>query len=173
MPRLYLVLAALDAALLLAAALLGAAIGGDAARQGPHVRVGLVAVIATPALHCLAWAYFLGTGRWIEGATGDVAALSWAGDLADRNGRRVTPFLLVSTLLVGAAAWLGLGVRSGHVGGLLHLAAAVVALAFTLGTFALSYLAIVNQTRLIDAIDARRPEPATEPEPEPAPGPRP
>jgi hypothetical protein len=167
MHRPFLVLAALDTALLLAAALAGA-LGGGAAGRALHERLGLVAVIATPALHCLVYAYFLGTGRWIEQATGGSVTLSWAVDLAERNGRRVTPFLVVSTALLAAAAGLGLGARSGAARGLLHLAMATIALAFTLGTFGLSYVAIANQTRLIDEIDARRPGSEAEPEPEPA-----
>lgn len=149
MHRAFLALALLVAALLLATAILGAL---GARWQTPHARLGVAAVIATTTLHTLAYAYFLGSYRWIESTRNTKGLPSWTAGLADRNLRRVQPFLIVSTLLVATTAALGLAAREGAPSGLGHLAAATAAIAFTLGTLGLSFLAIANQSRLIAEI---------------------
>ncbi|MFO0949850.1 MAG: hypothetical protein U0835_01600 [Isosphaeraceae bacterium] len=157
MLRYFLVLAVTDGSLLLATFVLGLLATGEPrgphdVLRGVHVLVALATVMATLAVHSIAYTYFLATGKWAAEVVRVYELPEWINHQAKKNKRKAFRFEFWGMTTVAIAAWLGGGADTMGVDPLWHLAASAVAVGFNLGAFAVIYPVIVAQHRLLGEV---------------------
>jgi hypothetical protein len=88
----------------------GARLNADDSTFPLHIYLGLGAVLATLAIHCLVFIYFLGTGRWVKevGIAYQLPDEPWP-KLTRELKRRTFPVALAAMLVGIAAAAAGAG----------------------------------------------------------------
>ena len=121
-------------------------------RFAMHLIGGLFTVVFTLVVHCMAFTYFMGTGRWVEEV---VAAYQLPDSLwtqARRLKQRTFPFVLGSILLIIGSAAMGAATDRGLIDRNLHLAGAVLAIGFNFWSYLREYLAIRANGLLLDQI---------------------
>ncbi len=162
MKRIFVVLASLNAAALLAtygvgvaSKLRGAAEAGEPLYMA-HYFLGLFSVILGPlAVHCLIFIYFLGTGRWVK----EVALAyrlpdqPWPKQTRELK-RRTFPVALTAMLISIATAAAGLGAQLQHWPWPIHATAATVTLFANLWAFVVEYRNVGANALVIDAVYA-------------------
>jgi hypothetical protein len=156
MHRIFLSLAASNAVLLLVTFVLGfiaQAAGGP--RSGPrtwmdlHFLHGLLSTITTVLVHSIVFTYFLGTGKWVKEVCRVYGLPEWVWAQAIKNKRKAFPFEMWGMVFIGLSAWMGAGAHARGWPPEWHLGLAAWALAFNFGAFAVEYVAIVAQARLL------------------------
>jgi hypothetical protein len=158
MNQIFLVLAVVDATLLLISYGLGWFVpsGAGGLVHDLHFLVALLTVVATLMVHGIVYTYFIGTNKWVKEVARVYALPEWVEAQSKRNKRRAMPLVTWGMLAIGATAWLGAAADTIRgFGGTWHLVAATFTLAFTFGAFALEYLAIVGQMRLLVEVKAQ------------------
>lgn len=166
MKRIFVSLALLSNALLVAAFVLGMKIGDPTLRDpsvqglvGQHFLTSLAALVFAALVHAIVLTYFMGTGRWMEETT---EAYQLGGAERARNKRlkyRTIPAMVVCLVLLvasgafGAAADPASPVKYGGFAGMsaatVHFAIAVVTLVVNLAVNAWEYAAIARNHALI------------------------
>lgn len=154
MLRYFLVLAVTDASLLITTFILGLLASGEprgphAVLRGVHLLVAIVATMATLAVHCIVYTYFLATGKWAQEVVRVYELPNWINDQAKKNKRKAFRFEFWGMTLVAIAAWMGAGADTLGLNPRWHLLVAAVALAFNFGAFAVEYAVIVAHARLL------------------------
>jgi len=118
-----------------------------------HFLMGLLTVMLALLAHSIVFTYFLGTGKWVKEVVRVYGLPDWVWSQAVKNKRRTFPFVFWSMMLVGATAWLGAATDTrrelNSTYAAWHLGIASAALAFNLGAFAVEYVSIVAQARLL------------------------
>jgi hypothetical protein len=162
MSQILLRLAVLDALTLLAAFVVGFvsfATGGVRSADGSiyltHFFLGLSAVLLTLAVHCLAFIYFLGTGRWVK----EVAIAYRLPDqpypkLTRELKRRTFPVALLAMLVPIAAAAAGTAAQRQEWPWPIHLSLAVVSLAVNGWAFVVEVRNVRTNAGVIDGVMA-------------------
>ena len=121
---------------------------GMAAPGALHVRLGLLAVGATLAVHGLAFVHFRATSRRVDGLAGASGMPGWVKAQAEKNRRKASAYLGWGVGLAGLSAWSGwLG------GGLGHLVLSASSLAFQAGAFAGLIVLVMTQDRLLRDVE--------------------
>jgi hypothetical protein len=158
MQQIFLVLAVADATLLLITFALGLFVpsGQGGLVHDLHFLVALLTMVATLMVHGVVYTYFIGTNKWVKEVVRVYQLPASSEHQSKQNKRRAFPFILWGMLLIGVTAWLGAAADTIRgFGGLWHMIAAVITLAFTFAAFAFEYRAISSQARLIDEVRAR------------------
>jgi hypothetical protein len=160
MTRIFLVLAALDGAALLAAYAIGwmsKLRNGVLHPEDPtyliHFSVGLFAAILTLFVHCLIFTYFLGTGRWVK-------EVGLAYDLPDESlpkrtrelKRRTFPPALAAMLIAIATAAAGAGAQLQEWPWLVHATLATIALVINGWAFIVEYRNVAINAGVIEQV---------------------
>src|SRR3954451_6905033 len=112
MLRSFLVLAVADGSLLVASFVLGLLASGEprgphAVLSGVHLLVSLLAVMATLAVHSIAYTYFLATGKWAAEVVRVYQLPEWINQQAKKNKRKAFRVEFNAMALVAVAAWMG------------------------------------------------------------------
>ncbi len=155
MHRIFLGLAVTDGSLLAAAFVFGLIASGEPRGPGElwhgvHFLLGLLTTMMTLLVHSIVFTYLLGTGKWVKEVVRVYRLPGWVEAQAIKNKRKAFPFEFLGMLLIGATAWLGAAADTrANFEPLWHLGLAGVALTFNLGAFALEYVLIVSQARLL------------------------
>lgn len=155
MIRYFLVLAVLGGSLLAADMVLGFVAasevpGPHAVGRAVHLLFSLLTVVVLLAIHSIVYTYFVATGKWAGEVVRVYGLPDWYLAHAKRNKRRAFRFVMGSMMAIAVAAWLGGAADTLGTGyALWHLAAAAMAVAFNLGSFAVEYAAIVGHARLL------------------------
>jgi hypothetical protein len=154
MTRIFLGLAILDAAALLAAFGTGFFYSSEAGVP-VHFTLGLYAVIGNLGLHCLVFIYFLGTGRWVK-------EVALAYDLPDeplpkrtRELKRKTfpPALFAMLMPIGAAvAGMGAGMYPNEWPWPVHAGLAVAGLLVNAWAFTIEYRNVRTNAGVLDEV---------------------
>lgn len=161
MTRIFGIIASLNGLLLLAS--LGSGIlswfqrGSE--RDAPvylvHFVLGLTTALTTLFVHCLVLTYFLGTGRWVKEVC---LAYGMPDDDVPRQTRdikrRNTPRVLLAMLVTIAAAAAGMAAQQRAWPGWIHFVLSLSTLAVNSYVFALEYVNLRLNGRLLDAVVA-------------------
>jgi hypothetical protein len=153
MKRIFLGLAAFDAAALLAAFVTGFFYWSSDTGELVHFTLGLYSVIGNLGLHCLVFLYFLGTGRMVK-------EIALAYDLPDdplpkltRELKRKTfPPALFAMLVPIAAAAAGTGAELQEWPWPVHAGLAVAGLLVNAWAFVVEYCNIRTNGRVLDEV---------------------
>ena len=166
MHRIFLGLAVTNGSLLVASYVVGLISMGEPRGQGLkdswhtlHFLLGLFTTLVTLLVHSIVYTYFLGTGKWVNEVVTAYAMPEWIGAQAKKNKRKAFRFEFYSMVLIAITAWLG--GASDDVRGLnpiWHLFAASITMAFIFGAFAVEYVTIVAQARLLLEVKKRADE---------------
>lgn len=118
-----------------------------------HIWLGLLTNIATLAVHCLIFIYFLGTGRWVK----EVALAYQVPDdplpkLTRELKRKVFPPALFAMLIVIAASAAGAGKQTAGWWWGWHAILATAALAVNLWAFAVEVRCVSINVGVIDRV---------------------
>ena len=156
----FLVLAVTDGSLLVVSFILGLLATGEprgpsASWRGVHVLFALLTVMATLAVHSIAYTYFLATGKWAAEVVRVYGLPEWVNHQAKKNKRKAFRFEFWGMTLVALAAWSGAAADTQGLNPLWHLGMAAVAIAFNFGAFAVVYAVIVAQARLLLEVKAQ------------------
>ena len=157
MLRYFLVLAVTDGSLLVTTFVMGLLASGEprgphAVLRGVHILVALLATVATLAVHSIAYTYFLATGKWAAEVVRVYRLPDWVNHQAKKNKRKAFRFEFWGMSAVAVTAWLGAAADARGVNPLWHLGVAALAVAFNLGAFAVEYVVIVAQHRLLTEV---------------------
>lgn len=166
MIRCFLFLSVLGGSLLIADVVLGflaatGVSGPNADGRAIHRVLSLLTVALILGIHSMVSIYFAATGK----RAGELVRVHRLRDRflaqAERNRRRAFRFVVGSVMAIVIAAGLGfLADRAGESDATWHLIAAMMALAFNLGSFLVEYVSIVGQARLLaewkEAVGRRR-----------------
>lgn len=161
MNRYFLVMAVTGGSLLVADFGLGLFATGDAhgpgaVARGVHILFSLATIVTLLGIHSIVYTYFVATGKWAKEVVYAYGLPDWINTQAKKNKRRAFRFVLWSMTAIAAAAWLGGAVDTrGESYAFWHLGAAAFAIAFNLGAFAVEYLVIVAQVRLLSDVKDR------------------
>jgi hypothetical protein len=163
MHRIFLGLAVTNGSLLVASYVVGLISIGEPRGPGMadpwhlvHFLLGLFTLLTTLLVHSIVYTYFLGTGKWVKEVVRVYKMPEWVEAQAKKNKKKAFRFEFWSMALISIAAWLGAASDSRQgFNATWHLAAASVALAFNLGAFAVEYVVIVAQARLLLEVKAR------------------
>ncbi len=110
-------------------------------------------------IHSIVYTYFIATGKWAKEVVHSYQLPDWINVHATKNKRRASRFVMGAMTAIAAAAWLGGAVDTRGSGyAIWHLGAAAFALAFNLASFAVEYVVIVAQVRLLAEVKARADE---------------
>src|SRR6516165_2025762 len=159
MTRLFLILAPLNAALLIGALFSGVVSwrqsGSDRNAEVYllHFVLGLTTALTTLFVHCLVLTYFLGTGRWVK-------EVCIAYSLPDGNWpkmtrdikRRNTPRVILAMLITIAGAAAGMAAQQQAWPGWIHLTLAVTTVALNLHVFWVELGNMQLNGRILDAV---------------------
>jgi hypothetical protein len=153
MTRIFLGLAILDAAALLATFVSGFFYTSSEAGALVHFTLGLYTVIGNLGLHCLIFIYFLGTGRWVK-------EVALAYDLPDEPlpkltrelKRKTFPPALFAMLVPIAAAAAGTGARLQEWPWAVHASLAVAGLLVNAWAFAVEYRNVRTNAGVLDEV---------------------
>jgi hypothetical protein len=159
MTRLFLILAPLNAALLIGALFSGVVSwrqsGSDRNAEVYllHFVLGLTTALTTLFVHCLVLTYFLGTGRWVK-------EVCLAYGLPDENlpgqtrdiKRRNTPRVILAMLLTIAAAASGTAAQQRVWPGWVHLTLALTTVVVNLHVFFVEYGNMRLNGQILDAV---------------------
>jgi hypothetical protein len=160
MTRIFLVLASLDGAALLASFCFGVASKlRDAAQQAGdptyliHFTLGLFAAIGTLLVHCLIFTYFLGTGRWVKEVTlaYRLPDVPWHRDTRELK-RRTFPVALSAMLVAIATAAAGAGAQLKDWPWQVHASLATVTLFVNLWAFRAEYRNVEANAAVLDGV---------------------
>jgi hypothetical protein len=158
MLRYFLVLAVTDGSLLIASFVLGLLASTEpkplapgAIWHGVHILFALLTVLATLAVHSIAYTYFIATGKWAKEVVHVYGLPEWINEQAKKNKRKAFRFEFWSMTLIAVTAWLGAAAdtRAGGHYSLWHLGLAAATIAFNLGAFVVEYAVIVAHARLL------------------------
>ena len=160
MLRYFLVLAVTDGSLLVTSFVLGLLASGEprgphAVMRGVHVLVALVTVMATLAVHSIAYTYFLATGKWAAEVVRVYQLPEWVNHQAKKNKRKAFRFEFWGMTAIAVTAWLGAGADTMGVHPLWHLGVSALAIGFNLGAFVVIYAVIVAQHRLLSEVKSQ------------------
>jgi hypothetical protein len=164
MNRYFLVMAVTGGSLLAADFVLGFFATGDVHGPGAiaralHVLFSIAAVVVLLGIHSIVYTYFIATGKWAKEVVHAYQLPEWINVQATKNKRRASRFVMGAMTAIAVAAWLGGAVDTRGSGyAIWHLGAAAFALAFNLGSFAIEYVVIVAQVRLLAEVKARADE---------------
>jgi len=153
MTRIFLGLALLDAAALLAAFATGFYYSSSETGALVHFTLGLYTVIGNLGLHCLIFIYFLGTGRWVK-------EVALAYDLPDEPlpkltrelKRKTFPPALFAMLVPIAAAAAGTAAQRQEWPRIIHLGLAVLTLLVNVWAFVVEYRSVARNAWVIDEV---------------------
>lgn len=160
MTQILLKLAALDFLALLATFGIGLASWLRGAVHNPddstyilHFSLGLFTVLATLALHCLVFIYFLGTGRWVK----EVAIAYRIPDaplpkLTRDLKRRTFPVALAAMLVPIATAAAGTAVQRQEWHWIIHFSLAILTLAVNAWAFLVEYRNVSTNAGVIEEV---------------------
>ena len=121
-------------------------------RFAVHLLAGLFTAVLTLVVHCMAFTYFMGTGRWVQEVVGAYGMPASLWDQARRYKQRALPFVVGSILLIIGTTSLGAATDRGLIDGNVHLAAAVLAIGFNFWSFLREYRAIRANGDLLETI---------------------
>jgi hypothetical protein len=162
MHRIFLGLAVTNGSLLLASYVVGLlAMGETRAPNTPdpwhlvHFLLGLFTLLMTLLVHSIVYTYFLGTGKWVKEVVRVYQMPEWIEAQAKKNRKKAFRFEFWSMALIAVAAWFGAASDAKGFNPTWHLAAASLALAFNLGAFAVEYVVLVAQGRLLLEVKGR------------------
>jgi hypothetical protein len=166
MTRIYLVMATLDAAALLASFLLGFDQMGRAASPSDqsavyvswHFIVGLFTAVFTLLVHCLIFTYFLGTGRWTKEVCRAYSIPDHEGPKQTREFKRTAfPPSLFGMLAVIATAGTGGPAQTdpNSLLGMAHPVLAVLTLVINAWAFVVVYRTVALNAAVIDQVMAK------------------
>lgn len=114
-----------------------------------HLISGLSAALLTLLLHSLIFTYFIGTGRWVQEVAKAYRLPESFWNQSRKLKLQALPFILGSILLVIAAVTLGAATDRGMLDPNLHLAVAVLAIAFNGWSCVTEYRAVSANSELI------------------------
>ena len=160
MYRIFLTLAVTDTSLMLASFVLGFGASAEprapgAVWHGTHVLIGILTTMVTLLVHSIVYTYFLGTHKWVKEVVRVYQLPDWVLAQSKKNKSKAFRFEFWAMTLIGISAWLGAGADAQGLNPLWHLGAVCVTFAFQLGAFAVEYLTIVAQARLLLEVKAR------------------
>jgi hypothetical protein len=162
MHRIFLGLAVTNGSLLLASYVVGLISVGEPRVKGQpdpwhtiHFLLGLFTLLTTLLVHSIVYTYFLGTYKWVKEVVRVYKMPEWVEAQAKKNKKKAFRFEFWGMTLVSVAAWMGGPSDSWGWSPLWHLATASLALAFNLGAFAVEYVVIVAQARLLLEVKSR------------------
>src|SRR5947209_1228530 len=147
-------------ALVAVALLVAGHASGMAAPGALHIRIGLLAVGATLAVHGLAFVHFRATCRRVNGLAEASGMPGWVRAQAEKNRRKASAFVVWGVGLSGLSA--GSGWLQGGMG---HLVVSASSLAFQAGAFAGLIVLTMTQARLLRDLEgwASPPRPVGDP----------
>jgi hypothetical protein len=160
MHRIFLTLAVTDTSLLLASFVLGLGASGEprapgAVWHGTHVLIGILTTMVTLLVHSIVYTYFLGTHKWVKEVVRVYQLPDWVLAQSKKNKSKAFRFEFWGMTLIGVTAWLGAGADARGLNPLWHLAMSSITFAFQLGAFAVEYMTIVAQARLLLEVKSR------------------
>jgi hypothetical protein len=166
MHRIFLGLAVTNGSLLVASYVVGLISMGEL--RGPgikdpwhtiHFLLGLFTTLTTLLVQSIVYTYFLGTGKWVKEVVAAYKMPEWIEAQAKKNKKKAFRFEFYCMLLISIAAWLGAASdRSQTFNPIWHLFAASLTMAFNFGAFAVEYVIIVAQARLLLEVKKRADE---------------
>ena len=165
MHRIFLGLAVTNGSLLVASYVVGLISMGEP--RGPgikdswhtlHFLLGLFTTLTTLLVHSIVYTYFLGTGKWVKEVVAAYAMPEWIEAQAKKNKKKAFRFEFYCMLLIGITAWFGAASDARGFNPTWHLFAASLTMAFNFGAFAVEYVVIVAQARLLLEVKKRADE---------------
>jgi hypothetical protein len=153
MTRIFLGLALLDAAALLAAFATGFFYSSSEAGALVHFTLGLYTVIGNLGLHCLIFIYFLGTGRWVKevALAYDLPDEPWP-KLTRELKRKTFPPALFAMLVPIAAAAAGTGAQLQEWPWPVHAGLAAAGLLVNAWAFTIEYRNVRTNAGVLDEV---------------------
>jgi amino acid transporter len=160
MTRIFLCLAYLNSAALLASYLAGIVSKWRDAAQQPtdptyliHFTLGLFAAIGTLLVHCLIFTYFLGTGRWVKEVTLAYGLPDEPWHKETRELKRKTfPPALFAMLIAIATAAAGAGAQLQEWPWQVHFTLATLTLLVNLWAFRVEYRNVDRNAAVLDEV---------------------
>jgi len=162
MHRIFLGLAITNGSLLVASYVVGLISMGEARGPGVkdswhtlHFLLGLLTTLTTLLVHSIVYTYFLGTGKWVKEVVHVYKMPEWVDAQAKKNKKKAFRFEFYCMALIGVTAWFGAASDARAFDPTWHLFVASLTLAFNFGAFAVEYVVIVAQARLLLEVKAR------------------
>ncbi len=162
MHRIFLGLAVTNGSLLVASYVVGLISMGEV--RGPgikdhwhtiHFLLGLLTTLTTLLVHSIVYTYFLGTGKWVKEVVRAYRMPDWVEAQAKKNKKKAFRFEFSCMVLIAITAWGGAPSDTRGYNPIWHLFFSSFTLAYNFAAFAVEYVVIVAQARLLLEVKAR------------------